>query len=487
MPITSISRFVFNHRNYLDISLAALVVLLVGCIVLITIIPPFQSPDEYDHIKRAYLLTNGVVVLDQPDGQNSGGYVDDGLLDYIHRYAVAKGRLSPEEITKANAIKWSGSTSYTPAPGTGYYFPAAYLPQAMGLWLGEQLQLTNAHSYFLARAFALATVILLIFIAFKLYPPNPLVLALLALPMSLFQFSSASLDGVSTALAIFAVSAFLRIASDGPRASQWLLYTLTIVIAILASSRAHALPLLLLIAGTFLYKRSSRSLFLFGVAVVLVVSWTTFALTTTVDLRVTLGKSSADVITYYLFNPTQLVSVLWHTLLSSDIQGFYLRSFIGILGWLDAPFAPGYYLYFSSGLLLVTLLTVAIKRNGHDWSQKLILASISGVSVLFIFFALLVTWTPHPATIISGVQGRYFLIPAIMLAYCVSGKASLNGNWRLGLATVVVFVLFVSSLSASVSLLIDRYYFVERSTEPQSRLNWPGGSFERQIRSADSG
>jgi len=50
------------------------------------LIPPFQSPDEFDHIKRAYLLGKGQLILDTPTGQSSGGDVDSGLLKYMKLY-----------------------------------------------------------------------------------------------------------------------------------------------------------------------------------------------------------------------------------------------------------------------------------------------------------------------------------------------------------------------------------------------------------------
>ena len=56
--------------------------LLVGAVT-----PPFQSPDEFEHITRAYLLTRGDVVLSAPTGQSSGGLIDSGLARYMDVYS----------------------------------------------------------------------------------------------------------------------------------------------------------------------------------------------------------------------------------------------------------------------------------------------------------------------------------------------------------------------------------------------------------------
>ena len=46
------------------------------------LIPPFQSPDEFNHLKRAYLLSKGYVFLNKMNN-GTGGYIDTGLLEYM--------------------------------------------------------------------------------------------------------------------------------------------------------------------------------------------------------------------------------------------------------------------------------------------------------------------------------------------------------------------------------------------------------------------
>lgn len=449
-------------------SLHIIALFVIGCSILSVIIPPFQSPDEHDHIKRAYLLSTGVLVLERPEGQSSGGYVDGGLLKFMESYGIVSGKLSAEEVSSNGAIEWSGNRVYSSAPGTGYYFPAIYLPQAFGLWVGDLLDLTIDHSYRLARAYALCAVALLLYAAFRLYPPNPLVLALLAVPMTLFQFSSASLDGVSTALAVFSISAFLKISTNRGGSSVWVQYAFALAIAVLASSRIHALPLLLLLAATFFYTKNSRSLFLFSAVGLFVFGWTLFALRITVDLRVPIGESTSNIVVYYLLNPSQFFNVISQTLADDALREFYWKSFSGILGWLDTSFPDWYYTQFSLILSIIVVLTISFNNFRNEWSQRLLLLFVSVTSTLFIFFALLVTWSPHPAQLISGVQGRYFLIPSIILAYGIAGNLGLADGFRRNVATFISFSFFVFSLLVSVNLLINRYYLVENKVESEA-------------------
>lgn len=452
-----------------------LVLLLIGCSFLSIIIPPFQSPDEHDHIKRAYLLSKGVLVLEHPVGKASGGYIDSGLLAFMDSYGVNRGllpKLSAEDIASADAIQWSNQHIYSPAPGTGYYFPVIYLPQGLGLWLGETLNLSIDHSYRLARAGALITVALLLYAAFVLHPPSPLLLALIAIPMTLFQISSASLDGVSTALTIFSISVFLRIASDQRSSANWLQYSLALAITILATSRIHALPILALLAAAFLYTRSRKSLILLAIACLLISGWTLFALKTTVDLRVPLGDSKHNIAIFYLQHPPQFFQVVWQTLSDHNLQIDYFRSFFGILGWRDIQFKDWHYAFFAASTAFITLLTASFARIAKEWPQRLLLLAISVTSVFFIFFPLLVTWTHHPAHVISGVQGRYFLLPAIILAYGITGNTGVSGSLRQNLATFATFCLFIFSIHVTATSLIKRYYLNEFGMEVENIIYW---------------
>lgn len=456
-----IKSLVFNK------AFSAVLLLLIGCLILTSIIPPLKSPDEHDHIERAYLLGKGVIVLDRQEGRSSGGDIDSGLVKYLNSYLPSQDKLSAEDFSLSGDIRWSGHRIYDPSPGTGYYFPIIYLPQTLGLLVGEWLDLSIEHSYRIARTSVFIAAMLLIYTAFRLYPPNPLVLALLVIPMTLFQLSSASLDGIATALAIFSISAFMRIANDKDSTLRWVQYALTLAIVVLASSRIHTLPLIMLLAATFFYTKNKRSIFLFTAATFFIFAWTLFALRTTVDLRVPIGESTSNIVAFYLVNPTQFFYVVWQTLSNNELQEFYYKSFFGILGWLDASFQSWHYNFFLALVLIVALLTTSFYRIREEWSQRLLLLAVFFISVLFIFFALLVTWSPHPAQLISGVQGRYFLIPSIVFAYGVGSNIGLSGGLRRNVATFIVFLLFIFSLLVTVNLIVKRYYLVENRIESE--------------------
>jgi hypothetical protein len=72
---------------------------------------------------------------------------------------------------------------------------------------------------------------------------------------------------------------------------------------------------------------------------------------------------------------------------------------------------------------------------------------------------MLVTWTPHPATLIEGIQGRYFLLPAILIAYALNNNLESSGFYRRILLFTILLLLGIYSFIITDQLLLDRYYF----------------------------
>ena len=447
-------------------SLLFVIVLFLACFIIATTVPSFQSPDEPDHVKRAYLLGKGQIVLTTPAGQASGGQIDTGLLAYMAAFTGIpfhpEQKIAREPIEDAERIVWSGIKQQIPAPGTGYYFPVIYAPQAVGLAVGETLGWTVGESYRLARLLALLASCLLLLLAFGLHRPPLLALALLTLPMSMFQMSAASLDGISNAVAVLTVSLFLRMTRSPGTLSSASLWGLALCVLIVTSSRVHLLPLIALVFASFLYTKHKSSLYAGGLVTLLVLAWLTVVIKTTVDTRVITGLPTGSLITYYLGHPMALARVLAATASSTELQHFYQRSFIGILGWLDAPFAASTYTTCWLLLLLVLPFSVTLGaiRQQPMSSAVLLLAALG--AVFLVFFALLITWNVHPAEVIQGVQGRYFFAPAMMLAYAFGSN---DGHGQKGLmravGLAVVATLFLYGVSQTGRLLVSRYYIVD--------------------------
>ncbi|AOB33101.1 hypothetical protein AKI39_23635 [Bordetella sp. H567] len=444
---------------------AAIVGLLAACFILSAIIPPGQSPDEQSHLERAYRLSKGHVLLETGPG-GSGGPVDDGLLRFISLFhGVGVGAQMDSALARAvlPQIEWAGTESWAQYAGTGYYFPAIYIPQAVAFAIGRYSDLSIDHSYQLARLFAFTCSALLVVLSIRLVRPSFAVTALLTMPMVVFQAISATIDALSLGLCMLAASSFLSLLSgrdadrDGAR-----IIVLCLVVFVLASSRAHALPLVIL-PFILAWQRRSRACSIAAAAVLLcAVLWTVYALLAVHDERVVRNVSTIHILRHYLTHPEEFVRLLLHTL--SIGWRFYRDTFIGRLGYLDV-YLPQLYLIFATlALLLLAVLSTKWERGTQgERLGRLSLVFCAFASSVLVFAALTVTWTPFPSTFIEGVQGRYLHIPALLLAYSLCGVPTKQSRAFKGVSMAVYAAFLIAGAYVMTVALIDRYWLHDPS------------------------
>ena len=448
------------------------------------LIPPIQSPDEDTHLKRAYLISQGffllqrlppdsAVVMDDKEavafenrasahGTRTGGRIDSELADFtaVHLELArdAGKRLSATEQDLIAQKKWQGVRHFQDLSGTGYYFPAIYAPHALGLAIGQWLNLTVQHSYAVAKGFTLLACFVLLGVAFHLMSPNPSVAAILLLPMSLFQMLSPTIDGLTTSLAVLAVSLFMVSIDRSRKHSLAASYGLAISIFLLTTTRTHLLPLLALPFYLAWQRQSRRDLYLGCFITFAALGWVLFALQTTNDPRVVRDHTTTQLLMQYAADPAAFFRIVWASVTDNVNFTFYNRSFIGILGWLDTHLAGYFYPTLWSGLALCALASVSISTLQKDWGTRLLLVGLCVASTGLVFLAMVVTWTPHPATMITGVQGRYFVVPAILLGYAMSGSASQQPPLRQWIAAPTISLFALTSLTALTMALWGRYH-----------------------------
>lgn len=446
------------------------------------LVPPMQSPDETSHVARAYLLAQGHWLL-QPAPRNvaapidaevatfvrrlggqvdAGGLVDASLLRFmasnLKLVLDAKLRLPVAEQERLAALRWSDARIHFSIPRTGYYFPLVYAPQAAGLAVGMALDWSVENSYRLARAVTLLFCFVLLAVACQLAPANPLALATLLLPMSLFQLLSPTLDGFTTSLGLLAISLFLYTlaarAVDSWRSSL----ALAVCVFILVTSRTHLLPLLLLPFFVAWRRKSARDLYLAGIVAVGALAWVMFALHSTTDTLLVRSQSSSQLLSHYAMHPQAFFNMVWATVSNPEVANFYQQSFIGILGWLDTALPSIFYPLLWLGLGVCALVSVSLPASAADWSARCLLLLTAMASIGLIFLSQLVTWTAHPASLIEGVQGRYFVMPVVLLGHVLSGLAKTPTRLHSRLAGLALSGFALCSLTALSMTLLSRYH-----------------------------
>src|SRR5690606_18157366 len=134
--------------------------------------------------------------------------------------------------------------------------------------------------------------------AARVYQINYLALGLLLVPMTIFQFSSASMDGMATALSILILSIFMKISSilHHERLIEKYFYVMVLCITVVVMCRFNLFPLLALPLYLSYRNKSLKYLFTTILSLILIAGWLGYGMSTTVDNRVIRDYSTSDLI-----------------------------------------------------------------------------------------------------------------------------------------------------------------------------------------------
>jgi uncharacterized membrane protein len=426
------------------------------------LVPPVQSPDEHSHLARAWLLSQGELSVNRHPAQGPGGYVDAAWPKFFDAYlkTVAvryDARLTPRQEEEVRALRFGEGRTFQPLHGAGYYFPAIYAPQVAAFALGRALDLGVHRTYWLARLACIGAVVALLALACRVARPPPLAAALVLLPMTVFQMLSPTIDGLTTALTLLALALFQRLVA-GRDGRPWDFAVLCACCVLVCTTRLHMLPLLALPVAAAMWRRGRGEVTLALVTVMAVVGWLDFAMSTAVDTRVARGATASQILGFYLVNPAAFFEVVGRSLNDPRLGAFYADSFIGVLAWLDTRLPQAAYPLLWLGLALLVVVSSFLRTRGRDAAFRAVLILCALASIALVFLALLVSWTPHPAQTVQGVQGRYFIGPALMLAYGIGAPQAAGSGWRRGVWALSVGSFALGSLGALVATLLARYH-----------------------------
>lgn len=430
-------------------------------------IPPVQSPDENVHLLRADMIAHGQWLLQQKtnDKGREGGMVDANLSSFVLSMTNIAGgwtdkSLTPGLLDRAKNTNWSHKESFEITAGTGYYLPFIYTPHAIGLFISRHLNMSMLASYELTRTLVVTTSLIVLALAFSIYTPNALTLVLLLTPMSLFQLASPTIDGISAALTILLISLWFSLSFEIDKKHQksysWKEFWLYACIFILCTARTNMLPALLIPLIILKQQYSSKRAVSIVVLYAITLGWIAFATLTTYDARVVRSMSSLQILVSYIAHPEEFFTLLKNTIQDTETRKFYRDSYIGILGWLDAPIPKKSVRILSAMIVLILIFMAIVTRWREEFSTRSAALIIGSVSIFLIFFALAVTWNLYPAEKIGGIQGRYFIIPTLFIASafgCIKPKES---RYRIS-GTVAVTVFGAYSLYALLTTLSTQY------------------------------
>ncbi|MCG6553812.1 MAG: DUF2142 domain-containing protein [Candidatus Magnetominusculus sp. LBB02] len=436
--------------------------------VFVFITPPFQAPDEYSHMFRAYHVSLGGLVSSKAGGI-SGAELPASIGETVVQVStnLSQHPSNKQKLSDLGRVMHFPLAPYRTVfyffPNTARYAPVMYLPQALGIFVGRHLNLAPVYIMYMGRVSNLAFWITLIYIAIGITPVYKWLFALLALmPMSLFLGASLSADAFTNAVAFVFAAVIFRMAFGGGNdaVSTGELALIFLLGAMLSLSKQVYAPVMLLFliipvsrfGGLKNYILSALSFFIFNAAAAF--SWFFLSKDLLVPLRNGLDISPERQLYSITHHPLDFVIAMKNTLLKywADV----LTDFIGKLGWLDTELPSYIHITFWGLLIFIAVCenngAIVIRRK-----DKAVAAAVFVCVTFLIVVSQYLTWTVVDKDIVEGLTGRYFIpvSPALFMLF-YNNKFHVDMGGRLFGVAIMSYLAVV--MISTVAAMILRYY-----------------------------
>lgn len=433
---------------------AAMVVIIIFGSFSAVVSPILDIPDEHAHYSRSSLLAEGELNL-------SNDYDKIQVSEDVQLITNQSGQ--PYLGNPNNSEHSDETISYPTVLMTNVYYNLGYLPQAVGLLVGELLNLGVLNTYILGRLMTVLAYALLVFVAVRLAGQLGEIIAVVSLmPMNVFLSGSFSQDPIFMGILLIITALFFKMMVGEKQVSLGQLVLYTFLCGLLVTLK---LPYMLFIGlPFFLPSKKFKNLRPVQVGVVKICSVLVVLLAGVVWYKLS-GQITPPAFQTEEFlkqvNPAdQLRAVLesphyYIIAIFRNVGGhLFTADSINTFGWLTYGLGP------LATMMLVFMFSVILNNAKRismtKWTKVglflVFLAIATGIS-----FALLLSWTPVGSYNILGVQGRYFvgLYPLILVFLSDSKLFSKCQGFLRDYQVISVSIYFLVLLLLATTL---RYY-----------------------------
>jgi uncharacterized membrane protein len=447
-------------------------------LVFIFLTPPFQVPDEFAHFFRAYALSEGHAMAVVQD-RRVGDELPQSLVTIAEPFFDVP--FHPARRVPAAGMAQVLSVPLNPDDRVFVDFwnialspPLLHLPQATGIWIGRTLGLYPLGLLYAGRLVNLLVFTTLVFFALRLLPFTGLAVLLLATtPMSLFLAASLSHDATVIGSCFLWIAMVLRLAQGGSVLKPAHMVSLLVLVPVVGWTKlpytASLLFLLPLIPGRRFRSRTARWLWIASIATVAGFMWLGWASVIRRYQFVYTGYNPFywnTTTILYGANPTRQIRLILsdpgRSLMMFSRSLFVwenFRSFIGVLGWVDAPVPNGVIVGYMVAVLLALGLDVA-PQTPLSVGQRALCLGAWLTSAFGMIIVLYISINPVGYPTVLGFQGRYLLPMAPLLALALyRGGLVTTRNTRSHAWIERGFVAWIAfSLLSTVWCLAFRYW-----------------------------
>ena len=423
--------------------------------------PPFQTPDEHQHLFRAWQLSE-LQLFGERRGDRAGGVLPDGVGQAARReLGIIEPHARRVPVQRPLATLFNpGTPPETGAPprffnffGSVIYSPAGYMPQIAAIWIGRSAGLSVEGIILLGRLLNAALTILLIYYAVRLTPVGALGLMCVGLlPMSASASAAFGQDGLAIGGACLLIAIGLRVALRGRWERSDLLISAALA-CLLTFSKILYLPLAMVSGQPFSpkgvqWRRMLVPLLICMITAVLTALWLRANSGVVVPPQVDIPPAG-DRLAEWLRHPTEFLTLLERTYVTNGVQLF---DTLFTFGWLNVgPVRSAAFL--SMTAFVLTLVAGDPAADQLDWQTRLWLLLIAASVVLLISVALYLYWTPASDTLIAGLQARYFVpvVPLVLTALLPKRDSDLPYG-------AMVALLMIAANVLALGAIVDAYY-----------------------------
>ena len=433
---------------------------------LVFINPPWQTNDEDRHFYNSWYYANGYF---KPDSREKGigNPMPVKLLEQVQRFQGIrfndKSRISKQTLEDLKEVIYDKSDTVfynNPNYNTN---PVGYIPNIIGIKLGEFYKKTPLIVQWWSRAFGLFVYLLIVFFAIRIIPVYKNVLMLVALaPMSLYQSASITYDTLCNATTFLMMAFIIKwlLQKDKVSTREIGLLCVALAIQVFSKSGYYFIPFLFLIIPSekfsFSYPKIKLAILLIAILMLPTFTWGAYMN----SFHFQGGKPLQN---DFLFNPSQNLAYHLKNIpgMISDLLGNVLTQgknwvigCIGRFGYSYTPLPDGWIFVYAVALLGMASIdhngSIKLTLKQRGISALLLLASLGVIIV-----GLYLTITPVGARVIFGSQGRYFIPILPLLLFQLFGTIPNNAKKYLPLVTILISILF---LYKTVGFIDETFY-----------------------------
>ena len=408
----------------------------VSFLIISIIIPPFHAPDEFYHFTQSYGLTER--------------FNSDKATSFPKNYRCLLYGWDSNNVENTHSI-YKCLTSKK-SKETMHYDTRLQSHNIAHMVLSIPIKITRFITdspiiiFFIGRIMNLVVNLIILYKSLKLLPfGKKNLLLIVSIPVLIQQFVTYSYDGLANSISILLVSYILNLAfvKNSINIKNHIIIIILLFLVMNLKIPYAVLGVLFFIVPKekFDNKIIKKYAIISLVLLISLISYKVFNVLINTN-NFAISSSESNTLIELIRNPIYSLRLFKNTIFTN--LKFYIITMIGGLDWLNL-YMNYFYINIIVFMLLILLGTGENKLENKD---RILCLAINIIIFTGILLALCIGWTDANASVINGVQGRYFL-PLLLPLSCVflTNKKYINiSDEFVGIFSNIVIISYIFTL-----------------------------------------